>query len=273
MAKKTIWVNTIVCNEENFIWFALMSVIDYVDKILVWDTGSNDKTVQIIKEVVQNKGKKIEFKEVGPVNRNGFTEKRQAMLEESKCDWVLVLDGDEVWWEDSIKKLKEQIEIEGDKLDAIAAPFYNCVGDIYHHQSEEAGEYRLLGRKGHLTLKAINRKIPGLHWSMPYGQEGLYNEESTPIQNNKSNRLFFLEAFFLHLSHLKRSSISRNKFKYDLGVSFPSDFKYPEVFYEEKPEGVPSPWLRRSKKYEAISLVKKPLQSLWRVTKYKMFRI
>ena len=46
-----IWVNTIVHNEENFIWFAVMSVIDYVDKVLIYDTGSTDKTVEIIKEI------------------------------------------------------------------------------------------------------------------------------------------------------------------------------------------------------------------------------
>ena len=54
MAKQTIWANTIVHNEENFIWFAIMSVIDWVDKMLVWDTGSTDKTVEIIEEIIKN---------------------------------------------------------------------------------------------------------------------------------------------------------------------------------------------------------------------------
>lgn len=263
-----IWANCIVRNEENFIWFALMSVVDYVDKILIWDTGSTDKTVQTIKEVIKEKGKKIELKEVGRVDQDEFTKRRQEMLDESKCDWVLILDGDEVWWEKSMKKLKEKIGKEGDKLDAIAVPFYNLAGDIYHYQSQSAGEYRLLGRKGHLTLKAINRKIPGLHWSNPYGQEGLYNGKGTPIQANSYDRLVFLESPFLHLTHLKRSRVSREKYKHDLGINFSGDFKYPEVLYKERPEIVPSPWIKRSIKYEAISLAKKPFQSLWRVVKF-----
>ena len=49
--KKTVWVNTVIRNEENFIWYALMSVIDYVDKILIYDLGSTDKTVEIIKTI------------------------------------------------------------------------------------------------------------------------------------------------------------------------------------------------------------------------------
>ena len=87
----TIWANTIVNNEENFIWFAIMSVLDYVDKILVWDTGSTDKTVEVIKTINSNK---LKFKEVGKVDPMEFTKMRQKMLEESKCDWILILDGD-----------------------------------------------------------------------------------------------------------------------------------------------------------------------------------
>ncbi len=262
-----IWANCIVHNEENFIWFAIMSVVDFVDRVLVWDTGSTDRTAEIIGKVREVKGSKVEFKEVGAVDKEGFTKMRQAMLEESKCDWIIILDGDEVWWEDSIKKIKGQIKKEGNKLDAIAVPFYNAVGDIHHYQLESAGEYKLLGRKGHLTLKVINRKIPGLHWLNPYGQEGLYNGKGAPMQDDESNRLLFLESPFLHLTHLKRSIISQGKFKHDLGMSFPADFKYPEVLYIEKPSIVPSPWVKRSNAYETISLMKKPFQSIWRMVK------
>lgn len=259
-----IWANCIVHNEENFIWFALMSVVDCVDKILVWDSGSTDKTVEIIKEIIKEKGDKIEFQEVGRVDGGEFTKRRQQMLAKSECDWVLILDGDEIWWKSSIKKLKEKIKKDGDKLDAIVIPFYNLVGDIYHYQSESAGQYKLLGKKGHLTIKAVNRKIPGLHWSGPYGLEGLYDGKNQPMQDDKFHRLAFLEAPFLHATHLRRSPISSRKFKHDLGISFSKEFKYPEVLYKERPEMVPTPWTKRSKRYEAISLVKKPLQFLWR---------
>lgn len=262
-----IWANCIVHNEENFIWFAIMSVVDFVDKVLVWDTGSTDRTVEIIKEIIKQKGDKVEFKEVGSVDKDEFTRMRQQMLDQSQCDWILILDGDEIWWENSAKMLREKVEKEGNKLDAIVIPFYNAVGDIYHHQSESAGEYKLLGRQGHLTIKAVNRKITGLYWSNPYGQEGLYNGNGVPIQDDRSNRLIFLELPFLHLTHLKRSRASNPKFKYDLGISFSPNFKYPEVLYKERSVIVPAPWTKRSKKYEAISMAKNPLQSLWREAK------
>ena len=49
----SVWVHTLVKNEERYIWYSVMSVIDYIDKILIWDTGSTDKTVDIIKEILE----------------------------------------------------------------------------------------------------------------------------------------------------------------------------------------------------------------------------
>ena len=51
MSKKNIWVHTLVKNEEKYLWYAVMSVADFVDKVLLWDTGSSDKTVEIIKQI------------------------------------------------------------------------------------------------------------------------------------------------------------------------------------------------------------------------------
>ncbi len=266
----TIWANTIVHNEENFIWYALMSVVDFVDKILIYDTGSSDKTVEAIKEVMKIKGEKIVLKEVGKQDDLKFTKMRQAMFDESDCDWILILDGDEVWWEDSIKGIKEEIEKHGNKLDSIAVPFYNLAGDIYHYQSQSAGQYKLLGKKGHLTIKAVNRKIPGLHWSGPYGKEGLYDGNGSLIQERQTGKLTFLELPFLHFTHLRRSSQVSGKFKYDLGVKFPKDFKYPEVLYKQRPQAVPSPWQPRGRKYELVSMGKYPYQVLWRAVKNKI---
>lgn len=255
MSKTKIWANTIVHNEENFIWFAVMSVVDWIDKVLVWDTGSTDKTVEIIKEIIKEKGDKIEFKEVGLVDKDEFTKMRQKMLDESKCDWTLILDGDEVWWEDSIKKVVNLINQKGDEIDAIVVPFYNAVGDIYHYQSRASGKYKLLGRKGHLTIRAINKSIPGLHIEGPYGKEGYYNDNGLPIQEGNPERLKFSATPFMHLTHLTRSRQSQriNKYKFDYGIPFSSSISLPEVFNKPIPKEVPSPLRRRGMLYEFIA--------------------
>lgn len=263
--KKTIWANTIIYNEENFIWFAVMSVIDYVDKILIYDTGSTDQTVEIIEKIIKIKKDKIIFREVGKVDGEKFTKMRQAMLDESKSDWILILDGDEIWWNDSIKRLVNFINKNGQSKDAIVVPFYNLVGDLYHYQSEEAGQYTLLGQKGHLTIKAINKAIFGLHVKGPYGQEGFFDGDDKPVQEGGSDKLFFLNAPFLHMTHLKRSSKDgHNKFKTELGLKFPDNFKFPGVFYQDFPKIVKSPFDKRSKMFKTISVIKEPLLKIKR---------
>ncbi|MDP3973623.1 MAG: glycosyltransferase family 2 protein [Candidatus Daviesbacteria bacterium] len=260
-----IWVNTIVNNEENFIWFAVMSVVDYVDKILIWDTGSTDRTVEIIKELIKVKGNKISFKEVGEVDKYKFSKMRQEMLEETQSDWILILDGDEIWWEDSIKKLIDFINKNGKNYESAVTPFINAIGDIYHYQSEEAGKYELIGKKGHLTIRAMRKDIPGLHVGGSYGIEGYLDKENNPIQKRDPRKIAFIDAPFLHLTHLKRSSIDiHHKFKYELGLKFPKNFRYPQVLKKDRPDIVLSPFSKRNVLYEVIGLLKFPYLSLKR---------
>ncbi len=246
MPKKTIWANCIVNNEENFIWFAIMSVVDYVDKILVCDTGSTDKTVEIIKEIKKIKGDKIILKEVGNVDIWEFSKMRQTQLLQSQCDWILLLDGDEIWWKDSINKLVKEIHIKGSEIEGIVVPVIVPVGDIYHLQEESAGRYEVLGRRGHFNLRAINKKIPGLHVDWPYGRESFFDENKLPIQERP--KVIFLDAPYLHVTHLKRSNSKRifDKYKLELGNQVVPDFQYPEVLYEKYPQIVFSPWLKIS---------------------------
>ncbi len=243
-----IWANTIVQNEENFVWFALMSVINYVDKILVWDSGSTDKTVEIIKTI---NSEKIMFKEVGEVDPEEFTKMRQKMLLESDCDWILILDGDEIWWEESIKKLVREIKNKqsfstNKNTEGIVVPMKVPVGDIYHIQEEEAGKYKILGKTGHFSLKAFNKNIPGLHADWPYGKEGFFDGEGKLIQERE--KIVFVDAPFLHVTHLKRSNSKRiyNKFKYELGDEVGVGFKFPEALYSDYPKIISSPWARIS---------------------------
>ena len=269
MAKRKIWVNLIVHNEDQFVWFAVMSVINFVDKVLIYDTGSTDLTVEIIKDLKKKFDEKIIFKEVGLVNAGEFSRMRQKMLDESKSDWILVLDGDEVWQEDSIKKVIETINKRGQSLDAVVVPFYNLIGDVYHYQPKEAGQYKILGKKGHLTVKAISKRIPGLHIENPYGSEGYFDDSGMEIQKSIKRKLLYLEAPFLHFTHLKRSSVGQtlSKYKYELGVAFTDKFKFPDVLSLPTPGCVPSPWRKRTLGYFLKSLLRQPLIFLWRKIK------
>ena len=269
MKNKIIWVNTLVKNEERYLWYSVTSVIKHVDKILLWDTGSTDKTLEIIKLLQKENPEKIDFKEAGDVDINQFTMVRQEMLDATKSDWIIILDGDEIWWDKSIAQLVDNIQREGDKLETIVSPYYNIIGDIYHYQEEVAGGYVIDKKSGHINIRALNRKIPGLHLEKPHGQQGFYDNDGVLIQNRNRKFRKFLNYPYFHFTNMTRSSTKLNdsnvpkrwlKYKYELGIPFPQDFKYPEAFYLPRPEIVPSPWERMSNSYRIRAIAETALK-------------
>ena len=268
-----IWAHALVKNEEKYLWFAVISVIDHVDKILLWDTGSTDNTFLIIRELKKKYPLKIDNKEVGEVTGEEYTKISQKMLENTEADWFIILDGDEVWWEKSIKKLVETINKKGDELDLIVNPVVNCVGDIFHYQEESAGNYEIDGRRGHMNIRAINCKIPGLHFEKPHGQRGLYDSEGRVVQERSKNKRIYLEHPLMHFTNLPRSSNRKNdllvpkrkmKLKYELGISFPKDFYYPEVFFKPRPQFIGSPWKVADTKFKSRAFIETPLRKIKR---------
>ncbi len=268
-----VWAHTLVKNEERYIWYAVMSVIDWVDKILIWDTGSTDKTVEIIKEIKKVYPDKVDFREVGEVDPQKFTKVRQEMLDETNSDWLILVDGDEVWWEDSIKAVISTVRTEGDTLETIVTSPYNIVGDIYHYQEEAAGRYEIDGRRGHFSFRALSRKIPGLHLKKPHGTQGFFDKNGILIQERPKKFRKFLDAPFMHFTYLARSSSREKDFKvpkrdiklkYELGISFPLDFYCPEIFFRPRPAIVPSPWRKIRKDYFLRAFMETPIRRLKR---------
>lgn len=267
--KKTIWGNSIVKNEDKFIWFAIKSVVDFLDKILIFDTGSTDKTVDIIKLLQNEYPDKIIFEQKWEVNPVGLTKLRQVMLSKTKSDWLLLLDGDEVWWSDSIKKVISKIKEQDNDYYAFVNPVINLVGDIFHYQEEEAGEYNILGKKGHFNIRAINRKISGLHIENDYPLEGFYDEKNRILQSIRE-KLEFIDSPILHFSFLTRSTsddkktLHRDKVKVELGKTFPKNFMYPQVFYLNRPSEVEDPFKKMSESFRLKAALITPLKKIRR---------
>ncbi|OGY10186.1 MAG: hypothetical protein A3H88_02410 [Candidatus Blackburnbacteria bacterium RIFCSPLOWO2_02_FULL_44_9] len=274
LTKKTITAHTLVKNEARYVWFAVMSVIQHVDQVLLWDTGSTDETLEIINEIRKSpEGKKVCIKKVKEVTAETFPQVRQCMLDETKTDWILMVDGDEVWWEDSVLKVVDLINSKGSSIESIVVPTVNLVGDIYHYQDNTSGMYELAGRKGHLNLRGVNRKIPGLHSSGVHGQWGWADGDNKMIQNRNPQRIVYTEAPYLHATNVPRAGSFEKeadvpkrslKKKYELGNEFPLDYYYPEVFFRPKPEIVPTPWVTVGSKFKFMATIQTPLRRIKR---------
>ena len=108
--KKNVPLKISVCyivkNEENNLPRSLDSVKDQVDEIIIVDTGSTDNTIEIAKSY----GAKI-FESAW---NNDFSTPRNMALENATGDWIIFLDADEYFTEQTRKNLRAIIE-EGDK--------------------------------------------------------------------------------------------------------------------------------------------------------------
>jgi glycosyltransferase involved in cell wall biosynthesis len=98
-------LNMIVRNEERNIAAALDSVDDIMDEIVICDTGSTDRTIEIAKifgtVIVHNEWK------------NDFSAARNAALESSTGKWVLWLDADDRLKPQSRRQFVNLVETAG----------------------------------------------------------------------------------------------------------------------------------------------------------------
>ena len=264
--KSNLTVHCVIKNEERWIWFALNSILDIADRVLVYDTGSSDRTVDIIKTI---KSKKIIFEEKGEVDAKGLAQLRKEQLSRTKTEWFLILDGDEVWLKQTKKELVGKIKNVDKSKWGIVVRAWNLVGDVYHYHPEST-RYRWpfapKDYKGWANLrvmrKSVVKDIKG-----DYPLEAYCDENGIPIQNNRQKHLVFLKNRYFHTTYLTRSDSRRRdknvlnrlkKLKMELGSSFPKNFKYPEVFYKKRPKIVASPWTKRSNFEYLVALVRTP---------------
>jgi glycosyltransferase involved in cell wall biosynthesis len=194
-----ITTHTIVKNEQNWIKQALLSVIDQVDQMLVWDTGSTDKTVAIIKSI---NSPKIVFSQKGPVDRQQLVNLRNLQIKATRTPWFILLDGDEIWPKNNLVQLIKAMEKVQLNTIALVNRTKNCVGDINHFLPESKGRYRIGPWQGHLNIRAI-RNLPGLKVVGEYPDEA-YIYQGKKLQD-QPERLEFVDTWYLHATHLKRT--------------------------------------------------------------------
>ena len=83
----TLSLAMMVRDEERFLEEALLSARDWVDEMVVVDTGSVDRTVEIAKDC----GAKVSHYPWP----NDFSKARNETIKRSSGDWVAILDADE----------------------------------------------------------------------------------------------------------------------------------------------------------------------------------
>ncbi|AIY85723.1 MULTISPECIES: glycosyltransferase family 2 protein [unclassified Thermotoga] len=114
MRKCLLSVAMIVKDEEHNIRRALESIKDVVDEIVVVDTGSKDRTPEIVREYTD----KLYFHEW----KNDFSEARNFSLKFPTCEWILILDADEEASEEFRQNIRSFLESLSEDVNTVYLP-------------------------------------------------------------------------------------------------------------------------------------------------------
>lgn len=137
----------VAMNEEDRITPCLESVAPIADEIIVFDSGSSDRTVEICKKYTDHVFVTKDWPGDGP--------QKQRALEKAICDWVLCIDADE----SLTRQLQKEIDSvlgrspaeQGFKLKWLPVIFGH---KLYHGRSARA-PLRLFRRKGARFSSAV----------------------------------------------------------------------------------------------------------------------
>jgi glycosyltransferase involved in cell wall biosynthesis len=106
----------IVKNEEKYLPQCLNSIKDIIDEIIIVDTGSTDKTV----EIAESFGAKVYHFQW----TQSFSEARNVSLKYATKDWILILDADDMLCSEDIDKF---IELKNSALDENSLYFFETL--------------------------------------------------------------------------------------------------------------------------------------------------
>lgn len=138
----------IVKNEEKYMQMCLENALKLADEAIIVDTGSSDRTIEIIKQF----GEKVKL--INYEWCNDFSAARNISLKGATGEWILVLDADEKLLCDTEAV---RVELENSKLEGYEIPLYNII-------SKETVVYsavycKIFRNKGYKYEGAIHEQI------------------------------------------------------------------------------------------------------------------
>lgn len=106
----TLSVTLITKNEADRVQRCLESIKDIADEIIVFDSGSTDNTIEIVRRYTNK---------VWETDWPGYGVQKQRALEQAQMDWVLAIDADEALDDELQRSLKEFLTRERNDVVAI----------------------------------------------------------------------------------------------------------------------------------------------------------
>ena len=210
----------IVKNEQQFLPYCLGSIYKYCDEIIVVDTGSTDKTIEIA-EAFNAYVIRANWKD-------DFSLVRNIAQSAAKSDWIVWLDGDEVFSDLGAKKLKTQL-LNDSSADFFLCPRINFWHDLKHIIWYPDSQYK------------IYRNNIGLKW-----QDKLHEKIYDETNPHHRRRLKHCDVSVFHYAYVKSKEEVKKKMELYIHIENPDmDMRKIEkcstehsYFYNKPTEGV-----------------------------------
>lgn len=186
----TVSLCMITKNEEQFIGDCLASVRDVVDEIILVDTGSTDRTV----EIAESFGAKVfHFPWTGD-----FAAARNESLAHATGDWILVLDADETIPAEGHAELKQAVRNQENV--GYSLIIENLLGEA------EAGTYQTA------LIFRLFRNRPDIRY------EGIIHEQALPSAQRTGLPVQNCRARIVHRGYLAQHVEERGKYHRNLEI-------------------------------------------------------
>lgn len=134
----------IVKNEEKFLPQCLNSVKDFVDEMIIVDTGSTDRTM----EIAESFGAKV----YQHPWQNDFSLHRNQSLSYATGEWIFILDADEEMVREDLDKLRL----------ALCIPDTNILSISVHNKHTRTGEFTSFLPSVRLWRRKLNLRYEGI---------------------------------------------------------------------------------------------------------------
>jgi glycosyltransferase involved in cell wall biosynthesis len=133
-------VTIITKDEADRITRCLESVKDLADEIIVFDSGSADATLDIVRGYTDK---------IWQTDWPGFGKQKQRALEQATCDWVLAIDADEALDEKMRQSVQTLLQKDRGNVVAVKMPWAATIyGKRLTHGRSARAPLRMVWREG-----------------------------------------------------------------------------------------------------------------------------
>lgn len=231
----SITAHCVIRNEDLWIWYVIQAVLPYFDKILITDTGSEDKTLEILDTIKSDKITLLHKpKLMGLEFQSKFNEYRNEQIKMTETDWWFLLDGDEVFSSKAIKEMIEKLPTIDKRWTTLSVRMKYFVEHLHRVATKDAIQsYKFVRTGAHI-------------WGHGYGQIILANP--MPARKQRLSHWYKQDGWdfdCFHVTFLQRSSScdgedktyqrQHRKTRTMYGEYYRGKFgysgPYPEVFY------------------------------------------